>query len=323
MSKYFVTSETTQTYPYTFADLRARPPKRKRTGLLLIGVAFASAVFGGAAAYAFMATGDEPQPVRVAQLDTVRTDASDTVDVASVTEPAKPAEIEKAKPAAAKDETAEAGTAETGETEPAPLAKSDPRWAEKAPEPIVTAADNRAVGALEAAFAERQADTGDVDTDRDASPTLVAALTDVDVAETEAEVLALEEEMNPDLSTGSIKQEEKIRPARISAPSFATGDLTAARATKWVNMRASNNKHAAKLMVVPQDAQIRADPACRHWCRVVYDGKLGYVYRTYIRFPGEATVAQRTTRTVEKREEAKSEAGLLKTLIRGGTNADP
>ena len=63
MSKYFVTSQTTQTYPYTFADLRARPPQRRRTGFLLAGVALASAIFGGAAAYAFMATGDEPPSI--------------------------------------------------------------------------------------------------------------------------------------------------------------------------------------------------------------------------------------------------------------------
>ncbi|MEZ5812326.1 MAG: hypothetical protein R3D45_13015 [Rhizobiaceae bacterium] len=316
MSKYFVTSQTTQTYPYTFADLRARPPQRRRTGFLLAGVALASAIFGGAAAYAFMATGDEPAPVQVAQLDTVRTDASDEIAVARITEPTRAEKVEAEK--AGKAETA---GVEARMADPAPLAKNNPRWADEAPEPVIAADDNRAVNALETAFNGKRDDVVDANVDGDASSTLVAALSDVDVAETEADVLALEKEMNPDVATSSIEQAEEIRPARISAPSFATGDLTSARATKWVNMRASNNKHAAKMLVVPQDAEILADPACQHWCRVVYDGRLGYIYRTYIRFPGEATVARRTTQVVETREETKSEAGLLKTLIRGGNNA--
>lgn len=314
MSKYFVTSDSTQQYPFTFKELRARPQK-KRSSLLIATVAITSALCGGAAAFAFMTSGSETQPVEAAALESAGAASASTIAQIETEEPAKIAEVKLAsaniepvvsEPAKVQTDEAEAAVAPAVVVreviEPAPLAVSNPRWAD---DPVIPdqSTKNRAV---KEAFA--------------------AVTKDVDIAESEAEVVALEEQMNPELTTGAIsyapeEQEENIKPARITAPSFATGDLTSARATKWVNMRAGKNKYAAKMLVVPQNAQIKADPACKHWCRVAYDGRLGYVYRTYIRFPGEGTVAK-APEPAEKSAETKPSGGFLNKL-RDGFRPDP
>lgn len=324
MSKYFVTSEPSRQYPFTFQDLRVRPPK-KRPGLLVATVAVTSALCGGAAAYALMASVDDPAPVQVASLET-----SALVDTAIGAEPSKLEREETKVPEAVtpvatrtepvdtdpsagepeKTQTIEVAAAGDPVLKPAPLAKDDPRWAEET--------------------AEFSADPVDKESDGES---VLDALRNVAIAETEDEVIALEEQMNPGLlamvdpagqfEVETAPAEEPIKPARVSAPSFAIGDLRTARATKWVNMRAGKNKYAAKMMVIPENAQIKADPACSHWCRVVYDGRLGYVYRTYIRFPGDATVAAKRAEPAESsKKQNASESGFLKTLVRG-SRTDP
>lgn len=303
MSKYFVTSKTTQEYPFTFQDLRARPPK-KRSGFLIAMVACTSALCGGAAAFAFMANDSEPDVVQTASLETGGAAAASTI---AAVIPEKPADIvepepKKAEPAIAEPETvdtveiqpAAAAVANVEVVMPAPLTTDNPRWSDEPTKTASLVGQNSGVDKL------------------------AEILKDVDIAESEDDVVALEEEMNPELAETAIayapeEEAEPTKPVRISAPSFATGDLKAARATKWVNMRAKNNKYAAKLLVVPQNADIKADPACKHWCRVVYDGKLGYVYRTYIRFPGETTVAAKAAQPEEEKTEKKS-SGLLNKL---------
>lgn len=304
MSKYFVTSKTTQEYPFTFQDLRARPPKKK-SGFLIAMVACTSALCGGAAAFAFMATDGEPEAVQVASLEAGGAAAASAITAVTPEKPARTAEpepapakaepviVEPVKVQTVKVEPAAVAVANAEIKEPAPLKTNNPRWAD---EPSPTFSPIKQSPGVEK---------------------LAAVLKDVDIAESEADVVALEEEMNPELTTAAIayapeeEEAEPVKPVRISAPSFATGDLKAARATKWVNMRAKNNKYAAKLLVVPQNAEIRADPACKHWCRVVYDGKLGYVYRTYIRFPGEATVAANKTTQPEEQKTEKKSGGLI------------
>ncbi len=321
MSKYFVTSASENQYPYSLQDLRVRPPKKRRTGLIIVAVAATSALCGGAAAFALLNSDSKPAETQVASLDVggsvsanavVKTPENAIEDsgekpqpeemTAKTAEPAvKPIELASVtatSPEPAKLKVIAIDPDMVTKAEPALLGAADPRWSDQKSARKMQAEDSPAVAALN------------------------AALKNVDIAESEDDVVALEEKMNPDLASAyasSEPDEEPIRPAAISAPSFTTSDLVAARATKWVNMRAKNNKYAAKMMVVPQNADIRSDPTCKHWCRVVYDGKLGYVYRTYIRFPGAATAAAKTA--APAKAEKNSEAGLLKKLVRGGGGA--
>ncbi|MEX0346614.1 MAG: hypothetical protein AB3N20_16940 [Rhizobiaceae bacterium] len=315
MSKYFVTSAPASQYPYTLQDLRIRPPKKKRTGLIILAVAATSALCGGAAAFALLNSGEKPAETQVASLDAggsasanaVAKIADGAVEPSDKTEPAKAADAETPKVDEKRIELASA-TAILPEpvkvkvikidpdmvTQPAPLGLDDPRWS------------------------SGKSDRKKLTEDKPAVTALNAALKNVEVAESEDDVIALEEKMSPGVASAYAPaegEEEPIRPAGISAPSFNTSDLVPARATKWVNMRVKNNKYAAKLMVVPQNAEIRSDPSCQHWCRVVYDGRLGYIYRTYIRFPGTVTAAAQTT--APEKAEQRSEPGLLKKIIRG------
>ncbi len=319
MSKYFVTSAPASQYPYTLQDLRIRPPKKKRTGLIIVAVAATSALCGGAAAFALLSSGEKPAETQVASQDAGGSASANAVvkiaDAATKpgdkTEPAKAVEAEKPKPEEKPIELASA-TAMMPEpvkvkvikidpdmvAQPAPLGLDDPRWTNGKSDRRKATEDSPAVTALN------------------------AALKNVEVAESEDDVIALEEKMSPGVASAYAPaevEEEPIRPAGISAPSFNTSDLVPARATRWVNMRVKNNKYAAKLMVVPKDAEIRSDRSCQHWCRAVYDGKLGYIYRTYIRFPGTVTAASQATTAVKA--EQKSEPGLLKKIIRGGGSA--
>ncbi len=317
MSKYFVTSEPSHQYPFTFQDLRMRPP-RKRSGFLLVTTACLSALCGGAAAYALMASSDDPTPVRVASLDTstfINTAISaNTVSAKAAEDKAEQAAAEtmageRPTGAATADQTVEVAVADVSDGRLIPLGKNNPRWSDD----------------LEPAI-KREPRQG-------RAKTVEEALRNVAIAETEEEVVALEEKMNPELlamvspdagddPAGAVIAEEPISPVHVSAPVFATGDLVPARATRWVNMRADARKGAVKMMVVPEDSDILSDPDCQHWCRVVYDGRLGYVYRTYIRFPGEGSVAASSEVPTETGAATESEGGFFKKLLRGG-RADP
>ncbi len=311
MSKYFVTPEPTNQYPFTLQDLRVRPAK-KRSGLVAVGAAAVVTVLcGAAAAYAFMVSVSDPVPAKlaspvipveieaVAGEQAVEENVQKPTAVEAAAVEAVPGKALAVEPKKVKTFPVTADISGA----PLPLKKDDPRWVDGATissaKPLEQRKDSEAV---------------------------LAALNKVAFAETEEEVVALEEQMNPDLIPSIIDEaaidepadDEEIRPARITAPSFATGDLVTAQAAKWVNMRASDNKHAAKIMVVPQGANIKADPACTHWCRAVYDGRQGYIYRSYVSFSGETKVAG----SAPAKSAGKAPGtGILKKLVRGGSPA--
>jgi hypothetical protein len=64
------------------------------------------------------------------------------------------------------------------------------------------------------------------------------------------------------------------------APAVAS-NLSPAKATQYVNMRAGPDDDATVLTVVPANASIEAEDDCR-WCEVSYEGKTGYIYRSFI-----------------------------------------
>jgi hypothetical protein len=99
----------------------------------------------------------------------------------------------------------------------------------------------------------------------------------VAVAETAEELLALEaiqqREVEADLTEPSAE-------TTAAVPSVSKA---VAKATAWVNLRAGPSDDAEVLMVVPALADIQAEAAC-NWCAVSYDGREGFIYKTFISY---------------------------------------
>lgn len=110
-----------------------------------------------------------------------------------------------------------------------------------------------------------------------AIPDPEALLPKVDVAETEREIAALEaiqrREVEADVGA----------PAQQATASLETENMRAATTTNYVNMRASANDDAEIIQVVPALAAIEAEDDC-NWCAVVYEGRTGYIYRSFISY---------------------------------------
>lgn len=99
----------------------------------------------------------------------------------------------------------------------------------------------------------------------------------VAVAETVEEVLALEaiqrREVEADLA----------EPSAETTAAVPAVSQVAAKATAWVNLRAGPSDDAEVLMVVPALADIDAETGC-NWCAVSYDGREGFIYKTFISY---------------------------------------
>ncbi|MEO3389084.1 SH3 domain-containing protein [Mesorhizobium sp. CAU 1741] len=104
-----------------------------------------------------------------------------------------------------------------------------------------------------------------------------AFVPDVEIAESEEEIAALEaiqrEEVEEDVGPPSSEQTAAI-PAQ---------QTRAAITTNYVNMRAQAKDDAEVLEVVPALAEIEAQDDC-DWCAVTYEGRSGYIYKTFISY---------------------------------------
>ncbi|WP_421854578.1 SH3 domain-containing protein [Oricola sp.] len=128
-----------------------------------------------------------------------------------------------------------------------------------------------------------------------AADALVAPTGGVAVAETEADVRQMEQQMERQMEgqLAAISKEEPVAsPAEKPAPEVAAAEsqppaaddgMRPAQADKWVNMRVAPRNKSRVLTVVPSGADIMAETDCRHWCKVIYDGREGYIYKTFIR----------------------------------------
>jgi hypothetical protein len=107
-----------------------------------------------------------------------------------------------------------------------------------------------------------------------------AADEEVGIAESESDVLSMEAKL---AAEGA--EDFSDAPVDAVAVEAAARDegLKPARANTWVNLRSGPGNDASVLAVVPYDAAILAEKNCRHWCEVVYDGRKGFIYKTFIR----------------------------------------
>ncbi|SFI55049.1 SH3 domain-containing protein [Aerobium aerolatum] len=109
-----------------------------------------------------------------------------------------------------------------------------------------------------------------------AIPTGNALLPSVEVAETEAEIAALESNQRArghDASDSTSGQ-----------TAIGTADnLRNATTTGHVNMRSGPSDEAEVLAVVPARTRIQAEADC-NWCATVYEGRSGYVYKSFLSY---------------------------------------
>ncbi|MDI6027416.1 SH3 domain-containing protein [Corticibacterium sp. UT-5YL-CI-8] len=154
-----------------------------------------------------------------------------------------------------------------------PLTKADPRWSEKQP------AKNKPI--QPPSIVRQEADPA-------ALPTMAASLLPTE---------SLRNRVVPDIqpqatdpgATAAI--ETKAAPAAVPAKADTAKnkpveqgavDGKSATIKSSVNMRASPQKGAKVLGVVPRNAKV-ALGACTAWCEIEFNGQKGFVYKSYIR----------------------------------------
>jgi hypothetical protein len=138
-------------------------------------------------------------------------------------------------------------------------------------------------------------DSPAVDTARTAS--ILSPAGDVAVAETEQQAVEMESRLAaegakdfevpaPDGDPAAVPVTVASASSSPAEPFPPVSDLTQGRTAKWVNLRAGPDNDARVLTVVPYDAEILTQPDCPHWCAVVYDGRQGYIYKSFVIHPG-------------------------------------
>lgn len=106
----------------------------------------------------------------------------------------------------------------------------------------------------------------------------------VEIAETEAEAVAIEERLS---SVGAAYFELPPQGDGVATDiGGASPELVAARVNDYVNLRTGPNGETDVLTVVPLDGDILAEPECTGWCQVVYQGQRGYIFDRFIEREG-------------------------------------
>jgi hypothetical protein len=164
------------------------------------------------------------------------------------------------------------------------LAANDPRWSESQPKAAAAnpappapassqVADRGAEPSIKpAAFAQPTAETSAGSELAKVAPPPAAAANGPDDAKTAAiPDVAIEE---PEAAAGEAGK------AKAEAPKTAgAGTGTIIRA---VTMRSGPKKNAAAIATVPARTSVQV-MSCKKWCQIVYNGKTGWIYKSYIR----------------------------------------
>ncbi len=104
----------------------------------------------------------------------------------------------------------------------------------------------------------------------------------VDVAETETAALEIERKLAALSSEHFEPADDPVIPVPVAD---ADEPLSKRRVKKFVNLRSGPDNSAQVLAIVPPNALVLAQNNCVHWCRAVYKGRKGYIYRALIRRP--------------------------------------
>ncbi|MGE3364867.1 MAG: SH3 domain-containing protein [Rhizobiaceae bacterium] len=82
-------------------------------------------------------------------------------------------------------------------------------------------------------------------------------------------------------STGSVEQTE--READLEMAGSAAMGGRQARIRTAVNMRSGPGDGSRTIGVIPTNSTVSLAPGCRHWCKVTYQGRTGYIYKRFLR----------------------------------------
>ncbi|MER9401597.1 SH3 domain-containing protein [Mesorhizobium sp. M0615] len=184
-----------------------------------------------------------------------------------------------AAPQAARKGDAVSSTVAAGGAAMPPLSANDPRWtaaqsnrdpAAKPPDQAPT--EQAAAKPSDAAAFEEPAAQGDATTQL----SKVAAAANDDDAETAAIPTPKPQLPDEQSSAATNDTQAKAKPQKVAAAA-GTG-----RILRTVTMRSGPQKNAAAIGTVPAKSSVQV-MSCKKWCQIVYNGKRGWIYKSYIK----------------------------------------
>lgn len=184
-----------------------------------------------------------------------------------------------AAPQAARKGDAVSSTVAAGGAAMPPLSANDPRWtaAQSNSDPAATPSDQApaeqaAAKPSDAAAFEEPAAQSDATTQL----SKVAAPANDDDAETAAIPTPKPQLPNEQSSAATDDTQAKAKPQKVAAAA-GTG-----RILRAVTMRSGPQKNAAAMGTVPAKSSVQV-MSCKKWCQIVYNGKRGWIYKSYIK----------------------------------------
>ncbi|MBZ9796836.1 SH3 domain-containing protein [Mesorhizobium sp. ES1-4] len=166
------------------------------------------------------------------------------------------------------------------------LAANDPRWAGTQPKARATGADQVAAPSQVAKQGEPASDKtaaafAQLSTGTDATTELAkvaapapAASSIPDGAQTAA--IPQVQPQSPDQQPAARDDAGgKAKPRKVAAASSG-------RVLRAVTMRSGPKKNAAAIATVPARTSVQV-MSCKQWCQVIYNGKTGWIYKSYIK----------------------------------------
>ncbi|MER9744142.1 SH3 domain-containing protein [Mesorhizobium sp. M0187] len=184
-----------------------------------------------------------------------------------------------AAPQAARKGDAVSSTVAAGGAAMPPLSANDPRWtaAQSNSDPAATPSDQApaeqaAAKPSDAAAFEEPAAQSDATTQL----SKVAAPANDDDAETAAIPTPKPQLPDEQSSAATDDTQAKAKPQKVAAAA-GTG-----RILRAVTMRSGPQKNAAAMGTVPAKSSVQV-MSCKKWCQIVYNGKRGWIYKSYIK----------------------------------------
>jgi hypothetical protein len=163
------------------------------------------------------------------------------------------------------------------------LSANDPRWTapQSNSDPAATPSDQAATEQAAAkpsdaaAYEEPSAQSdATAQLSKVAAPDAAAKDGHTDGAETAA--IPTPKPQLPDAQSSAATDEAKTKPQKVAAAA-GTG-----RILRTVTMRTGPQKNATAMGTVPAKSSVQV-VSCKKWCQIVYNGKRGWVYKSYIK----------------------------------------
>ncbi|MER8434633.1 SH3 domain-containing protein [Mesorhizobium caraganae] len=188
-----------------------------------------------------------------------------------------------AAPQAARKGDAVSPTVAAGAAAIPALAANDPRWtapqsnsdAEATPSDQA-AAEQAAAKPSDAAAYEEPSAQSDATTQLSKVAAPDAAAKDGHNHGAETAAIPTPKPQLPDAQSSAAADDAQAKPQKVAAAD-ATG-----RILRTVTMRTGPKKNAAAMGTVPAKSSVQV-VSCKKWCQIVYNGKRGWIYKSYIK----------------------------------------